>query len=839
MTTAKHAKGTRRPGNYRVDMTVEGLKADFEHHLRYTLAKDRFTATDNDRYSALVLAVRDRMIERWIGTQQMHHKQNVKRIYYLSLEFLIGRLLGTNVINMHMEDLCRDALSSFGLDWNDLRDYEVDAGLGNGGLGRLAACFLDSMSTLDLPSVGYGLRYDYGIFRQKIENGYQIEEPDPWLQRNYPWEIARPEYAAEVHFGGKVQVRHTARGLCYEWIDTRIVVGMPYDLPICGYGDAAVNTLRLWSARAADEFDLDDFNRGSYVAAVENKVLAENLTKVLYPNDNMLEGKELRLRQQYFFVSCSLQDIIRRFKEDNDDYNQFPSKAFIQLNDTHPTLVIPELMRLLMDIEGMGWERAWAITRQSVGYTNHTILPEAMEKWPVSLVERLLPRHLQIIYEINRRFMRDVATRYPMDTARLKRMSIIDDGDHPQVRMAHLAIVGSCSVNGVAALHTQLLTTEVLKDFAELWPERFNNKTNGITPRRWLLKSNPGLSALITETIGDQWPTALEQLEQLRPCADDPAFRKRFRAIKQQNKQALADYIAAEVGIAVSPDSIFDVQVKRLHEYKRQLLLALYIIILYNRIKDNPRLDVVPRTFIFAAKAAPGYAMSKLIIKLIHEIADVVNQDPVIGDKIKVVFLPNYRVSLAEKIIPAANVSEQISLAGTEASGTGNMKLMLNGALTIGTLDGANVEIREEVGDENIYIFGLTTEEVAALRPTYNSPEIYQREPEIKQAIDMISTDFFSMLEPGIFRPIVQSLLDWGDHYMLLADLPAYIAAQERIDTEYRDTDLWDRKAILNVASAGKFSSDRTIRQYAEEIWHVSPCPVKDADPLEVEFEGA
>lgn len=833
MTTARQAKQTRRPGNYRVDMTVEGLKADFEHHLRYTLAKDRFTATDNDRYSALVLAVRDRMVERWIGTQQIHHQQNVKRIYYLSLEFLIGRLLGTNVINMQMEDLCRDALSSFQLDWNDLRDYEVDAGLGNGGLGRLAACFLDSMSTLDLPAIGYGLRYDYGIFRQKIENGYQIEEPDPWLQRNYPWEIARPEYAAEVHFGGEVQVRHTSKGTRYEWINTRVVMGMPYDLPICGYGDSAVNTLRLWSARAADEFDLDDFNRGSYVAAVENKVLAENLTKVLYPNDNMLEGKELRLRQQYFFVSCSLQDIMRRHKEDNDGLSNFPEKAFIQLNDTHPALVIPELMRLLMDTEGIGWKEAWHITQQSVGYTNHTILPEAMEKWSISLVERLLPRHMQIVYEINRHFMREVATRYPMDTARLSRMSIIADGDHPQIRMAHLAVVGCCSVNGVAELHTRLLTTEVMKDFAELWPERFNNKTNGITPRRWLLKSNPGLSALISETIGDQWPTALEQLERLRPFADDPAFRKRFRAIKQQNKQALADYIAAETGITVSADSIFDVQVKRLHEYKRQLLLALYIIILYNRIKDNPKLDVVPRTFIFGAKAAPGYAMSKLIIKLIHQIADVINQDTGIGDKIKVVFLPNYRVSLAEKIIPAANVSEQISLAGTEASGTGNMKLMLNGALTIGTLDGANIEIKEEVGDENIYIFGLTAEEVNARRPDYKPWDVYHREPEIKRAIDMISTDFFSMLEPGIFRPIIQALLDWGDHYMLLEDMPAFIAAQEQIDTEYRDAELWDRKAILNVAGAGKFSSDRTIRQYAEEIWHVSPCPVTDAPPLE------
>ncbi len=561
-------------------------------------------------------------------------------------------------------------------------------------------------------------------------------------------------------------------------------------------------------------------------------MLAENLTKVLYPNDNMYEGKELRLRQQYFFVACSLQDIIRRFKEDNDGFHLLSEKAFIQLNDTHPALAIPELMRLLMDIEGMGWEEAWAITQSSIGYTNHTILPEAMEKWSISLIERLLPRHMQIIYEINRRFMRDVATRYPMDSNRLQRMSIITDDDHKQIRMAHLAIVGSCSVNGVAELHTKLLTTKVLKDFAELWPERFNNKTNGITPRRWLLKCNPGLSELITETIGNQWPTALEQLAGLRDSADDPAFRKRFREIKQQNKQSLADYIAEEVGVIVSPDSIFDVQVKRLHEYKRQLLLALYIVILYNRIKKNPELDVIPRTFIFAAKAAPGFAMAKLIIKLIHQLGDVMNNDPGIHDKIKIVFLPNYRVSLAEKIIPAANISEQISLAGTEASGTGNMKLMLNGALTLGTLDGANIEIKEEVGDENIYIFGMTTEEVANRRPHYNPWEVYHHNEEIRGAIDMISSDFFSMLEPGIFRPIVQALLDWGDQYMLLEDLPDYMAAQERIDTEYRDVDLWDRKAILNVASAGKFSSDRTIKQYAEEIWNIKPCPVKDAPPL-------
>ncbi len=837
MTASKQtAPKKRRAGNYRVDMSVEGFKADFEHHLRYTLAKDRFTATDNDRYSALALAVRDRMIERWIGTQQFYHEKNVKRVYYLSLEFLIGRLLGTNVINMNMEQICRDALSSFDLDWNDLRDYEVDAGLGNGGLGRLAACFLDSMSTLDLPAIGYGLRYDYGIFRQKIANGYQIEEPDHWLERGYPWETPRPEYSVNVHFGGQVIIRNTPTGPRYEWTDTRVVVGMPYDLPICGFGDSAVNTLRLWSARAAQEFDLEDFNRGSYVEAVENKVLAENLTKVLYPNDNVFEGKELRLRQQYFFVACSLQDILRRFKEDNDGFHLLSEKAFIQLNDTHPSLAIPELMRLLMDVEGLGWDEAWAITQRSVGYTNHTILPEALEKWSIDLLERLLPRHMQIIYEINRRFMREVATRYPMDMDRLQRMSIIGDGEHRQVRMANLSIVGSCSVNGVAALHTELLKTKVLKEFYEMWPERFNNKTNGITPRRWLLKCNPGLSELISETIGLEWPIDLQQLSKLTDFADDPGFRERFRTIKQENKQALADYIAEEVGVIVSPDSIFDVQVKRLHEYKRQLLLALYIIILYNRIKQNPELDIVPRTFIFAAKAAPGYAMSKLIIKLIHQVAEVINNDPAISNKIKVVFLPNYRVSLAEKIIPAANISEQISLAGTEASGTGNMKLMLNGALTLGTLDGANIEILEEVGDDNIYIFGMTTEEVNARRPHYNPWEAYHQNEEIRHAIDMISSDFFSMLEPGIFRPIVRALLDYGDQYMLLADLPDYIAAQERIDAEYRDVELWDRKAILNVARAGKFSSDRTIKEYADEIWDIQPCPVRDAPPLPSEI---
>ena len=803
---------------------VQELRNSFEHHLRRTLAKDRYTATTRDRYYAFALAVRDRLIERWIATQQTHHNRQVKRIYYLSLEFLIGRLLEHNVANLRLEDTCRQAMADVGLKWDDLVEQEVDAGLGNGGLGRLAACFIESLATLDFPSVAYGLRYDFGIFNQRIVNGYQVEVPDEWLKLGYPWEIAHPEFSFQVMFEGRVESRPGPKGSEWHWVDSKAVVGMPHDLPVVGYGGHTVNTLRLWSAKAAEEFDLDDFNRGSYVDAVANKVLAENLTKVLYPNDNVFEGKELRLKQQYFFVSCSIQDIIRRFKKDNTDWNLFPSKAFIQLNDTHPSLVIPELMRLLIDDEGLGWDQAWRITNASTGYTNHTILPEALEKWPVKMFEFLLPRHLQIIYEINARFMRDVATRWPLDEDRLRRMSIIDEGGEKYVRMAHLAIVGTCSVNGVAKLHTELLKKVVLKDFAELWPEKFNNKTNGITPRRWLLNANPGLAALITELIGDQWITDLDQLRKLEPFADDPVFRQRFRAAKRKNKELLAEVIARETGILVSPDSLFDVQVKRLHEYKRQLLLVLYIIVLYDRLKKNPALDIVPRTFIFGAKAAPGYFMAKLIIKLIHQVEEVINRDPQIHDKMKVVFLPNYRVSLAQRIIPAADLSEQISLAGTEASGTGNMKMQLNGAVTIGTLDGANVEILEEVGDENIFIFGMKSEEVEQRRGSYNPRDVYNSDDEIRQAFNLIEKDFFSLLEPGIFKPIIQSLLDGGDHYMLLADLRDYIQTQERVDAAYRDVERWDRMAILNVARAGKFSSDRTIKEYASGIWHLEPC---------------
>ena len=814
------------PLNGGLNSPVDDLRQDFEHHLRLTLAKDRYTATDRDRYYALALAVRDRLVEGWIATQQAHHRQNVKRIYYLSLEFLIGRLLGNNVINLKLEDRCRAAMAEVGLQWETLRDNEVDAGLGNGGLGRLAACFLDSMATLSLPAVGYGLRYDFGIFNQRIVNGYQVEQPDEWLKLGYPWEIAHPEFSFPVQFDGRVESHPGSKGREWRWVDTKTLMGLPYDLPVVGYGGSTVNTLRLWSAKAAEEFDLDDFNRGEYVDAVENKVLAENLTKVLYPNDNVFEGKELRLKQQYFFVSCSLQDILRRFKSDGNAWDTFPDKVFLQLNDTHPAMVIPELMRLLIDREGLGWEQAWEITTASTGYTNHTILPEALEKWPVSMLERLLPRHLQIIYEINGRFMRDVSTRYPFDADRLRRMSLIEEAEDKHVRMAHLAIVGSCSVNGVSQIHSELLQKEVLRDFAEYWPGKFNNKTNGITPRRWLLKANPRLAQLVTEAIGDRWITNLEELRRLERFADDAAFRDRFRAVKRQNKEALAGHIEHELRLLVSPDSLFDVQVKRLHEYKHQLLLVLYIVTLYRRLKQDPSLDIAPRTFIISAKAAPGYFMAKLIIKLIHQVAEVIDRDPQVSDKLKLVFLPNYRVSLAERIIPAADLSEQISLAGTEASGTGNMKLQLNGALTIGTLDGANVEILEEVGPENIFIFGQTAQQVEQRLPTYHPWDIYHADEEIRLVLEMIERDFFSMLEPGIFKPVIDSLLSGGDRYMLLADMRDYIRTQDRVDAAYKDPEAWTKKAILNVARAGKFSSDRTIREYASEIWHVNPCAV-------------
>ena len=814
----KRVKTTDR----RVDMSVQGLKEDFAWHLRYSLAKGDTRVTDRDQYTAFANAVRDRLIERWISTQEEYGRQNTKRVYYMSLEFLIGRLLGNNVINLKADQLCHDALKDFGIDWNDLRDYESDAGLGNGGLGRLAACYLDSMSTLDLAGMGYGLRYDYGIFKQRIVNGNQVEEPDHWLKNGYPWEMVRPEYAQHVHFGGHVECLAENGRQKWLWVPAETVEGMPYDLPIVGYRHA-VNSLRLWSAKAVDDFNLADFNKGSYVEAVEHKVLAENLTKVLYPNDNTTQGKELRLRQQYFFVSCSVKDILRRYQRFNQGWDALPDKAFIHLNDTHPTLVIPELMRILIDQEGLDWDKAWDLTRRSTGYTNHTILQEALEKWPVKMMERILPRHLQIIYEINGRFLQQISSLYPGDIRKLQRMSLIDESGERYVRMANLCLVGTSSVNGVAKLHTQILRENLFKDFYELWPEKFHNVTNGITPRRWLLKANPALSQLTTESIGDGWITHLDQLKGLEKFSDDENFLAAMAKIKRSNKGQLSNWAMKNHGIALNPDALFDVQVKRLHEYKRQLLLALYIIVFYNRILTDSKYDPVPRNFIFAAKAAPGYYIAKLIIRLIHGIAGVVNSNPKTRGKLSVAFLPDYRVSLAEKIMPAAELSEQISLAGMEASGTGNMKFMMNGALTLGTLDGANVEIHEEVGDDNMFLFGLRTEEVAKLRPTYVSKGYYEKDPEIKAALDMIKQNVFSVLEPGLFDPIVRNLLDYNDYYMLLADLRSYSEAQDRVDAAYRDAKKWNRMSLVNIARSGHFSSDRAVQEYCDEIWHIKP----------------
>ncbi len=815
-------KKTHKRKDRRVEMSVEGLKDDFSWHLRYSLAKGDTRATERDEYTAFAMAVRDRLVERWISTQEEYARQNTKRVYYMSLEFLIGRLLGNNVINLKADQLCREALKEYGIDWNSLRDYESDAGLGNGGLGRLAACYIDSMSTLNLAGMGYGLRYDYGIFRQKIVNGCQVEEPDHWLKNGYPWEMARPEYAQHVHFGGHVECRAEGGRQQWYWVPAETVQGIPYDLPIVGY-DKAVNSLRLWSAKAVDDFDLADFDKGSYVEAVEQKVLAENLTKVLYPNDNTSQGKELRLRQQYFFVACSLRDILRRFRQTNDSWDALPEKVFIQLNDTHPTLVVPELMRILIDLEGLDWDKAWDLTRRTTGYTNHTILQEALEKWPVPMMERLLPRHLQIIYEINGRFLQEISSLYPGDIKKLQRMSLIDENGERYVRMANLCVVGTSSVNGVAELHTEILKKTLFKDFYELWPEKFHNVTNGITPRRWLLKANPSLSQLISESIGDSWITHLDDLKKLEKFSNDSSLLSAMAKIKRSNKGQLANWTKKNLGIELNPDAIFDVQVKRLHEYKRQLMLAIYIVMFYNRLLNDPKYDPVPRQFIFAAKAAPGYYMAKLIIRFIHGIAGVVNSNPKTRGKLSVAFLPDYRVSLAEKIMPASEVSEQISLAGMEASGTGNMKFMMNGALTLGTYDGANVEIHREVGDENMFLFGLRTEDVAKLRPTYVSKDWYAKDPEIKAALDMIKANVFSLLEPGLFEPILRSLLDYNDYYMLLADLRSYSEAQDRVDAAYRDAKKWNRMSLVNVARSGFFSSDRSVMEYARDIWHISP----------------
>ena len=807
--------------------SVEAIKCSYLNHLKYSLAKDEFSATDHDRYYALALAIRDHLVDGWIRTSVTYHKTGVKRAYYLSMEYLIGRAMGNNVINLQLDENVRKTMDDLGLSWDFLRDLERDAGLGNGGLGRLAACFLDSLATLQLPGYGYGVRYDYGIFRQTVKDGYQVELPDNWLRFGNPWEIERPESQFEVHFGGRVEMEERNGRLNARWVDYETVLGVPYDLPIPGYGNNTVNNLRLWTAKSTEEFNLTFFNTGEYMKAYEAKTLTENITKVLYPNDNIEQGRDLRFKQQYFFIACSLHDILRRFRADGNEIHSFPDKVAIQLNDTHPALATAELMRLLLDEEHLEWDDAWSIVLRTFGYTNHTLMPEALERWSVELFERILPRHLQIIYEINRRFLREIATRYPGDHDRIVRMSLIQEGPMREVRMAYLAVVASHSVNGVAALHSELLKSTLFKDFYELWPERFNNKTNGITPRRWLLKANPGLAALITEKIGDGWITDLTQLKRLEQFAADRDFQKRVMAVKRENKVRLAELIHRELNVRVNVDSLFDVQVKRLHEYKRQLLNALDIMHQYFELKSNPQMAFVPRTYIFSGKAAPGYFLAKLIIKLLNDVAAVVNHDPAMKNRLNVLFLPDYRVSLAERIIPAADLSEQISTAGTEASGTGNMKFQLNGALTIGTLDGANVEIRQEVGAENFFLFGQTVEEVEATRRAgYNPWALYNANPALRRVLDAIKNNFFNLDQPGLYQPIWDTLLTHGDYFQVLADFDAYVACQAEVAKTFEDKERWARMCIMNIANSGKFSTDRTIAEYASEIWDIHPCPV-------------
>ena len=810
-------------------MDSDSLKKSFLHHMEYSLGKDKYSATPQDSYSSIALSTRDRLIERWITTQQTYHKKHAKRIYYLSLEFLIGRTLGNSLVNLGLYGEADKAMRELGLSLEELREKEWDAGLGNGGLGRLAACFMDSLATLEIPAVGYGIRYDYGIFFQSIRDGYQVETPDNWLRHGNIWEFPRPEFSYFVNFYGRVETYFDDKGHSHRrWVDTQDIIAMAYDTPVPGYNNNTVNNLRLWSAKSTREFDLNYFNDGDYIKAVAEKSVSENITKVLYPNDNLFEGKELRLRQEYFFVSATIQDIIRRFKNEHADFTEFSGQVAIQLNDTHPAISIAELMRTLVDLENLDWDEAWAITRNTFGYTNHTVLPEALERWTVDLVGKVLPRHLEIIFEINRRFLAELDVLFPADAGMVRELSIIEEGPVKKVRMANLAIIGSHSVNGVAALHTEILKASLFKDFHALWPAKFNNKTNGITQRRWLKLCNPRLSSLISEKIGDGWASDLFELKKLEPYAEDPAFRKSWHEVKQANKEDLAAYVLSRNGVKINTDSIFDIHVKRLHEYKRQLLNVLHVVTLYNRIKDNPDIDFVPRTVIFAGKAAPGYQMAKLIIKLINSVSETVNSDLRVGDKLKVVFLRNYAVSNAEKIIPAADLSEQISTAGTEASGTGNMKFALNGAVTIGTLDGANIEIMEEVGDGNIFIFGLDAESVDGLkRSSYDPLSYYNGNPELKQVIDQIDSGYFSKGQEALFKPIVDSLLYHGDNYLLLADYASYIACQERVSEAYKDRDEWTRMSILNTARMGKFSTDRTIHEYARDIWGVKPVHIK------------
>ncbi len=799
--------------------------ASYEHHLLFDNIVDPAAAGARERFEAIARSVRDILSRRWIQTENTYAGENPKRIYYLSMEFLIGRSLANNVTNLLLDPMVKQAIKEENLDWLGLLEQEPDAGLGNGGLGRLAACFLDSMATMQLPAMGYGLRYEYGIFKQTIRNGWQQEQPDNWLRLPDPWEVRRPQEQVEI----KLNCSFEVSGGSLRAIPGKpsSLIGIPYDRPVAGYGGKTINTLRLWAAGACDYFDFQTFSHGEFVSAVAETLEAESLTRVLYPDDSTSMGQGLRFVQEYFLVACSLADLIRRFRCSNTDWNALPGKVAIQLNDTHPAMAVPELMRMLLDEANLGWDQAWDLTQRTLGYTNHTLLPEALEKWPVAWFEALLPRHLEIIYEINRRLLDSVRTRFPGDEGRVQRVSLIEEGPAKHVRMANVAIVGSHSTNGVAAIHSELLRTTTVKDLADMFPERFSNKTNGVTPRRWLLLANPALARVITEAIGDHWITDLGELRKLKPLANDKAFRESFRKSKREAKTQFATWLKSTSGQTLDPDTIFDCQIKRIHEYKRQLLNALRIVVLYNRLRENPKIEMAPRTFFFAGKAAPAYQLAKLIIKFIENVADAIDGDPAMRGRLKVLFLPEYDVSLAERLIPASEVSNQISTAGYEASGTSNMKFMMNGALTIGTRDGATIEMAQEAGEENFFLFGLTAEQVAGSRGWYNPRWHYEHEPETRAALDLISSNYFSRNEPGIFGPLYDTLLTYGDHYMHLADLKSYLEADQRLCELYADSDGWSRMCILNVAGSGKFSSDRTIAEYATQIWEVKPCPVQ------------
>ena len=799
--------------------------ASYERHLVFDHIVGVEDANARERFEAMARALRDLLAQRWLRTEETYARQNPKRVYYLSMEFLIGRSLTSNVINLLVEPLVQAEMQQHGLDWLQLADMEPDAGLGNGGLGRLAACFIDSMATLQIPAMGYGLRYDYGIFRQEIVNGHQVEHPDNWLRHSDPWEVARPHEAVRVRVNCSFAIHNESFQAILDNPST--VVGTPFDRPVVGYGGRTINTLRLWGASSPDFFDFGEFRSGDFVGAVGKKLMAETLTRVLYPDDSTTAGQGLRFLQEYFLVACSLADIVARFRRRNADWHALPDEVAVQLNDTHPAMAVAELMRILLDQAGLGWDEAWGLTQRTLAYTNHTLLPEALEKWPVRLFEVIQPRYLEIIYEINRRFLDAVRTRFPRDDGRVVRMSLIEERPVKQVRMANLAIVGTHSTNGVAAIHSELLRTTVVKDFADMFPERFNNKTNGVTPRRWLLLANPDLAGLITEAIGDGWVTDLTRLRGLVPLADDAAFVAKFRQAKRAAKVRFADWLHAMSGQVVDPELIFDCQIKRIHEYKRQLLNVLHIIVLYNRLREHPQLNLPARTFFFAGKAAPAYVLAKLIIKLINNVAGVIDADPAVRGRLKVLFLPDYNVSLAERLIPASDVSEQISTAGFEASGTSNMKFMMNGALTVGTRDGATIEMAQEAGEENFFLFGLTAAQVLGSRGWYNPHWHYDHEPETRRALDMIAANAFCQAEPGVFAPICDTLLTRGDYYMHLADLSAYVQTQERVSALYTQPDAWARQAILNVGHSGKFSSDRTIAEYAAEIWRAKPCPME------------